>query len=235
MSLTAASTPAGSDALPALDVAPWRLTGTVVGAAIADPALLDALGERVGQAPYRGAPRAPVLYVKPRHTLAAACSAFTLPAGADAVEVAATLALVIGHTACRVDAAAAAGCIAARALAVDLGLPLVSWYRPAAPARALDGSLRLGPPQPAAADVAAAPATLQVFVDGRLAQQVDTGRFLRTSAQLVAEVSEFMTLAAGDVLLVGLPHAAPLVRGGQRVHIEGSGLGSLQFTVEGAP
>jgi hypothetical protein len=37
------------------------------------------------------------------------------------------------------------------------------------------------------------------------------------------------------VLLVGLPHASPLVRGGQRVRIEGSGLGSLQFTVEGAP
>jgi len=223
--------PGSPPALPALAVAPWALSGTVLGAAIADARLLEALGDKVAAPPYRAAPLAPVLYVKPRHTLAGASAPFALPRGAEAIEIAATVGLVIGSSASRVNEAEARAHIAACMLVADLGLPLASWYRPAAPARALDGSCRLGA---AVTDIAPQSFSLRVFVDGRLAQQVDTARYRRTPAQLVADVSEFMTLAPGDVLLVGLPFDAPRAHAGQRVRVEGSGLGGFEFTVEGA-
>ncbi|MDE2612936.1 MAG: fumarylacetoacetate hydrolase family protein [Burkholderiales bacterium] len=231
MSGAPSSTPLGAASLPALAVAPWRLSGTVIGAAITDPRLLEALGDQVAAAPYKQAPHAPVLYVKPRHTLAEASAPFTMPRGADVVEIAATVGLVIGRTACRVQAAAAGAHIAACMLVADLGVPLASWYRPAAPARALDGSCRLGAPVPGGTADAYA---LRIYVDGRLAQQVDTAPWRRTPARLLADVSEFMTLAPGDVLLVGLPFDAPHARAGQRVRVEGSGLGGFEFTLEGA-
>jgi 5-oxopent-3-ene-1,2,5-tricarboxylate decarboxylase / 2-hydroxyhepta-2,4-diene-1,7-dioate isomerase len=44
-------------------------------------------------------------------------------------------------------------------------------------------------------------------------------------------VSEFMTLAPGDVLLLGVAAAAPRARAGQRVAIEIDGLGRLENTL----
>ena len=54
----------------------------------------------------------------------------------------------------------------------------------------------------------------------------------RGAARLLAEVTEFMTLEAGDLLLVGVPEGAPRVRAGDRVAIEIDGLGRLENPVE---
>ena len=51
------------------------------------------------------------------------------------------------------------------------------------------------------------------------------------SAQLLAEVTEFMTLAPGDVLLIGVAYQAPLAGPGSRVRISADGVGSLQFSI----
>lgn len=219
-------------ALPAaIDQPPWRLSGVVVGAALNDPATLAALGAQVDAAPYKGAPRAPVLYVKPRHTFAPPAAPVTLPAGHDAIEVGATVGLLVGATACRVSAAEAADCISGHVLVVDLGLPLASFYRPAAPARALDGSCRIGT---VVAPLASDRFALRVALDGRPAQRVDTGGFTRQPAQLVADVSQFMTLHPGDLLLLGVAQGAPRARAGQRVRVEGDALGAIEFAVEPA-
>jgi 5-oxopent-3-ene-1,2,5-tricarboxylate decarboxylase/2-hydroxyhepta-2,4-diene-1,7-dioate isomerase len=207
---------------------PWRLSGVVVGAALNDPRTLAALGDAVAAPPYLGAPRAPVLYVKPRHTLAPADAPMVLPRGAQRIEVGATVGLVIGRTACGIAAAQAAEHIAAAVLVVDLGLPLSSWYRPAAPARALDGSCRIG--TPVRPDAAAF--ELEVQIGGAVVQRTGTAGFMRGPAQLLADVSEFMTLSPGDLLLVGVPHGAPLAHAGARVRVAGSGLGAIEFTVE---
>ena len=225
--------PLPPSALPAaIDRPPWRLSGVVVGAALNDPATLAALGTAVDAAPYKGAPRAPVLYVKPRHTFAPAGAPMRLPAGHDAIEVGATVGLLIGAAACQVSAADAAECISGHVLVVDLGLPLASFYRPAAPARALDGSCRIGA---VVAPLAPDRFTLQVALDGRPAQQADTRGFARQPAQLVADVSQFMTLHPGDLLLLGVAQGAPLARAGQRVRVEVEGLGAIEFAVEAAP
>ena len=55
-------------------------------------------------------------------------------------------------------------------------------------------------------------------------------------AQLIADVSDFMTLAAGDVLMLGVAAGAPRARAGQRVRIEIDGIGTLEnpLVAEGA-
>jgi 5-oxopent-3-ene-1,2,5-tricarboxylate decarboxylase / 2-hydroxyhepta-2,4-diene-1,7-dioate isomerase len=208
---------------------PWRLSGVVVGAALNDPDTLEALGAAVDAAPYRGAPRAPVLYVKPRHTLARADAPLQLPADAPAVEVGATIALLVGRTLCRASPEEALDAVTGHALAVDLSLPLASFYRPAARAKALDGSCHIG--------AIGAPHRPDVFgwrvsIDGRTAQRAGSARYTRAPAQLLADVSGFMTLRAGDLVLLGVAQGAPLARAGQRVRIEAEGLAPIEFDVE---
>jgi 5-oxopent-3-ene-1,2,5-tricarboxylate decarboxylase/2-hydroxyhepta-2,4-diene-1,7-dioate isomerase len=69
---------------------------------------------------------------------------------------------------------------------------------------------------------------IRVFIDGDLKQQASTSQLVRTVRRLLADVTEFMTLAPGDVLAVGAAAPAPRVRAGQQVHIEIDGLGRLQ-------
>src|SRR3982751_6217591 len=85
-----------------LAFAPYRLSGTVYGVLLNHASALAALGAAASAAPYKAPPKAPVLYLKPRNTLAGPGSACELPAGVDALEIGANLGLVIGRTACHV-------------------------------------------------------------------------------------------------------------------------------------
>ena len=46
-------------------------------------------------------------------------------------------------------------------------------------------------------------------------------------AQLIADVTEFSTLNAGDLLMLGMAAGSPCVRAGQQVSISIAGLGTL--------
>jgi 5-oxopent-3-ene-1,2,5-tricarboxylate decarboxylase/2-hydroxyhepta-2,4-diene-1,7-dioate isomerase len=46
-------------------------------------------------------------------------------------------------------------------------------------------------------------------------------------ASLIAEVTEFMTLRAGDLLAVGVPENPPLARAGDEMAVEIDGIGRL--------
>jgi 5-oxopent-3-ene-1,2,5-tricarboxylate decarboxylase / 2-hydroxyhepta-2,4-diene-1,7-dioate isomerase len=222
-------------ALPTLGVAPWRLSGQVVGVLMNDPLALAALGEAVHAAPYKAPPMAPVLYVKPRNTLQAADLPVVLPFGIDALEVGVALGLVFSRTACRVPEANALAHVGALVAAADLSVPHTSFYRPAVRFKALDGSCRLGQPVPLGG-IDPDALELRVDVDGVPAQAATTARFQRQAARLVADVSAFMTLHPGDVLLTGVPWGAPLVHAGQRARIEISSVGTvdLVFVQDGA-
>ena len=54
---------------------------------------------------------------------------------------------------------------------------------------------------------------------------------MRSVAQLIAEISEFMTLHAGDVLITGTPEGRVDVLPGDRVTVEIDGLGQLINTI----
>ena len=75
--------------------------GTVYGTLLNQRSALAALADAVNQAPYKAPPRAPVLYIKPRNTWVGEGEAVVVPAGVPALEIGATLGLVIGQAACR--------------------------------------------------------------------------------------------------------------------------------------
>lgn len=207
------------------EAAPWRLSGTVYGTLLNDRQALAALGDAVHQPPYKAPPRAPVLYLKPRNTLAAPGATVTPDADVSEFELGASIGLVIGRTACAVPEADALSYLSGCTLVLDLFVPHDSFYRPSVRLRARDGSCLLGP-RVAAVDPDRL--RLDIEVDGRHRQQVAPGGLLRGAARLLAEVSAFMTLRPGDVLMLGVAAGAPRVRAGQHFGVAAEGLGRLQ-------
>jgi 5-oxopent-3-ene-1,2,5-tricarboxylate decarboxylase/2-hydroxyhepta-2,4-diene-1,7-dioate isomerase len=215
-----------------IEVPPFRLSGVVVGALLNDPAELAALGDAVHQPPHKAPPRAPVLEVKPRHTLAGDGAVVVVPAGEPALEVGASLAIVIGRTACRVPAAEAMAFVAGYLIAADFSLPLTAHYRPSVRLKARDGFCPMGPRVVPAVRVPDPDAlSIEVRIDGEVVHRHGTAGRVRGVAPLIADVTEFMTLQPGDVLLLGRAHGVPLARAGQAVEVAVAGLGTLRCTL----
>lgn len=226
---------ANSAPLPSVDFdgPPWRLSGTVYGALLNHAPQLAALGDAVHQPPHKAPPRAPVLEVKPRHMLARDGAVVRVPAGMAGLQVSASLGIVISAVACRVPASRAIDHVAGYLLVGDVSAPLPNHYRPGARFKARDGFCPLGDRVVPAAAVPKADALAgRVLIDDVLAHEFTTGDRVRGVAQLLADVSEFMTLQAGDVLALGVAHGAPLVEAGRAVVLTIDGVGSLRLRVE---
>ncbi|WP_324152782.1 fumarylacetoacetate hydrolase family protein [Ideonella sp.] len=222
--------------LSSVPMSPWRLSGVVYGTLMNDLDALAALGEALHQPPYKAPPKAPVLGLKPRNTLAASGAEVVVPAGFEGFEVGAALGLVIGRTACHVARHQALAHLAGYIVVADLSLPCESHYRPALRFRARDGSCLVGP-EVVARDAVSDPDALDitVSVDGRVAQRASTSRMQRGAARLLADVSEFMTLRPGDILLLGVPAGAPLAGPGQHIAVEIAGVGRVDASLVQAP
>ncbi|KZT15135.1 2-hydroxyhepta-2,4-diene-1,7-dioate isomerase [Acidovorax sp. GW101-3H11] len=210
------------------DVAPYRLSGVVYGTLLNHEPAIASLGPAAELPPYKAPAKAPVLYIKPRNTLAGLGDAVVVPADAPELEIGASLGIVIGRTACRVAPEQALDHVAGYTIVNDISVPHGLFYRPSIRFKARDGSCPIGPMvvpcsavgNPDALDV-------RVWVDGALVHATTTGERRRTVARLLADVTEFMTLSPGDVLMLGVSADAPRVRAGQQVRIEIKGLGQL--------
>lgn len=221
-----------------IEVPPYRYSGTVVGALLNDPAQLAALGDAVTRPPHKAPPQAPVLEVKPRHTWAWDGDTVAVPADPGVVTVGASLGIVIGRSACRVPVAQARSVVSGYVLVADLSLPLDGHYRPAVRLKARDGfCVRASTVVPASAVPQPDGLAVMLALDGRTVWTGSTAGRTRGVEQLVAEVSDIMSLQPGDVLLLGIAHGAPLARAGQSVQITMAGLGALAFQLapEAAP
>ena len=227
---------AGFASIP-FDVAPYALSGTVYGALLNHRSALAALGSAASQPPYKAPPVAPVLYIKPRNTLALSGDIVRIPVGSLELEVGACLGLVIGRTACRVSEAQALDYVAGYLMVADVSVPHDSYHRPSIRYKARDGYCPLGPAVIERAAVGSPDAlTIRTYLDGALQQTALTSDLIRPAARLLADVTEFMTLSPGDVLSLGAAAPAPRVRSGQTVTIELEGLCSLsnQYLAAGA-
>lgn len=209
-----------------------HVSGTVYGVVLNDHASLRQIGnERLEAAPYKGAPKAPAMYIKPANTRVACGGAVELPAGATNVEVGATIGLVIGRAAARLTRDNALEAVAGIVIAADLSLPHASYYRPAIREKCFDGALPLSSVKPL---VDLANLQVRTEFDGLLVEQRSLADLVRDPAQLLVDVTEFMTLAEGDVLLVGVSYQAPQAAAGSQIRISAAGVGSLNFSIAGA-
>jgi 5-oxopent-3-ene-1,2,5-tricarboxylate decarboxylase / 2-hydroxyhepta-2,4-diene-1,7-dioate isomerase len=219
---------AGFFSIP-FEVPPYRLSGAVYGTLLNHRSALTALGDAANRPPYNAPPDAPVLYVKPRNTLALQGSVVRIPDGTAELEVGAAVGLVIGRTACKVSETRALDYVAGYLIVADVSVPHSNYHRPSIRFKARDGYCPLGPAVTARAAVANPDAlTVRTYIDDTLVQSASTADLIRPAARLLVDVTEFMTLFPGDVLALGAAGPAPRVRSGQTVTIEIDGLGSLR-------
>jgi 5-oxopent-3-ene-1,2,5-tricarboxylate decarboxylase/2-hydroxyhepta-2,4-diene-1,7-dioate isomerase len=211
------------------DHPPFALSGRVYGALLNHRSAVQAVESAASKPPYNGLPKAPVLFIKPRNTLARSGEPIEVPAGEEELEVAAMLGLVIGRTACRVAESRAHEHIAGYLIVNDISVPHPNYYRPSVRYKARDGFCPLGP-RVAAPDEVGDPGKLLVhtYVDGALIQTMSTSQLIRPAARLLADVTEFMTLAPGDVLALGAAAPAPRARAAQTVAIEIDGIRRIE-------
>jgi 5-oxopent-3-ene-1,2,5-tricarboxylate decarboxylase / 2-hydroxyhepta-2,4-diene-1,7-dioate isomerase len=204
------------------------MNGTVYGTLLNHRDALAALGGSVHAAPYKAPPKAPVLYIKPRNTWVGDGDAVIVPRDAPELEAGATLGLVIGRAACRVGVAEALSFVSGYVIVNDVSVPHASFYRPSLRFKIRDTFCPIG--RVVARDAIGSPDALQITVrvDGEIVHRSSTAGLIRPAAQLLSDVSEFMTLAPCDVLSVGVAAGAPRVRAGQTVRIEIEGLGHLE-------
>jgi 5-oxopent-3-ene-1,2,5-tricarboxylate decarboxylase/2-hydroxyhepta-2,4-diene-1,7-dioate isomerase len=195
--------------------------GTVYGTLMNFRGELEALGSQVDEPPYKAPPQAPVLYVKPANTWTENGRSIAIPAGVPEVEAGATVAMVMKS----------AREVFGYVLMNDVRIPHDSFYRPPVKFNCLDGFLGIGD-RIRARNEAGDPAVfkLEVRVNGELRQTVRFSELVRSADRLLADVSEFMTLGEGDMLMLGCDVGRPRVRAGDRVDISMPALGTLTNT-----
>ncbi|GAA5235767.1 2-hydroxyhepta-2,4-diene-1,7-dioate isomerase [Verticiella sediminum] len=203
---------------------------SVLGLLLNDRKGLAALGDAVHAAPYKAPPRAPVLYVKPANTYARDGAPVALDADVPEVVVGACLAVEFARPVRGATLANALDGVAGLRVVADLYAPHDSYYRPPIKQKCRDGFCPIGSRLAGLADVGDPDAlAIAVRIDGTAALQASTAGQVRSLAQAIVDVSAFMTLDRGDLLLLGVPHGAPRARAGQRVEIEIERVGALAF------
>jgi len=164
-----------------------------------------------------------VLFIKTPNTLNRDGGHLAQPRG-ERLQPGPTLAVVIGRDASRVKAADALAHIAGYMIGNEFSLPEDSYYRPAVKAKCRDGFCALGAPV-AVADVQQL--GIRLLVNGQVRQSGNTADWVRPLPQLIEQITEFMTLHKGDVLLTGSPPGRVDVVPGDTVVVEIDGLGQL--------
>ena len=201
-------------------------TGTVYGVLLNFQDELAALAPQMNAPPYQAPPRAPVLYLKPANTWSQSGADIVVPAQHAEVEIGASIAAVLGRDLSQGRLDDALDHVAGYVLVNDVSLPHASFFRPPVKYKCLDGFLGLGP-EIHAAGSDSAHFRLEVRVNNQLRQSVDFAQMVRPLAQLLCDVSAFMTLHAGDLLLLGCAAGRPLARAGDVVQISAPGFATL--------
>ncbi len=145
----------------------------------------------------------------------------------------ATLGLVIGRTACRVNVADALSFVGGYVVMNDISVPHTAVYRPSMRFKCRDGFCPMGPEVVATTAINPDSLAITVALDDTAIHHSNTADLIRSVAQLLADVTEFMTLHPGDVLAVGVAAGMPRARAGQRVRITIEGIGELEHTLVG--
>jgi 5-oxopent-3-ene-1,2,5-tricarboxylate decarboxylase/2-hydroxyhepta-2,4-diene-1,7-dioate isomerase len=210
-----------------------RLPGrnTVYAAALSFRGALEALGDKLSQEPYKAPPRAPILYIKPPNTWSSTGAVIRIPGGTSHLKMGGTLGIVMGRSASRVRESEALDYVGGWVVVNDVSIPHESYYRPAIKQRCRDGFCPIGEIAPRES-LDPSRALIQISVNGELRASATMKDLVRPVPKLIADVTEFMTLRSGDILLIGEPDNSPLAGAGDRVRVEIPGIGDIENTLE---
>ncbi len=195
--------------------------GTVYGALLNFQQEWQIKVPQMPEAPYKGAPKAPMLFIKTANTFTPSGGRIALPSLVAEVDIGANLAWIFGQDAQPV------ACV----LVNDVSIPHESYYRPPVKFKCVDGFLGVGATARGLEQVSTDAVVLTVKLNGQLVQRLNYADTVRKSQALLADISEFMTFQEGDVLLLGsdcLPNGKrPRAKAGDVVEISADGFETL--------
>ncbi|MGK2317197.1 fumarylacetoacetate hydrolase family protein [Gordonia rhizosphera] len=167
-------------------------------------------------------PAHPSYFFKPSSSVAQSGSVIERPAGTELLAFEGEVALVIGNPARRVSMETAWDHVAAVTAANDFGLYDLRANDKGSNVRSKggDGFTPLGPGPIDARLVDPDALRLRTWVNGVLAQEDTTGEMIFPLTQLVADLSQHLTLETGDVILTGTPAGSSVVVPGDVVEVE---------------
>ena len=182
------------------------------------------------------APDEPLVFVKGPSTLIGHRGETRRPADATYMHYACELAVVIGKTARRVTRTDAYDYVQGYTVANDYMVRdyLEDYYSPNLRAAGRDAATPLGPWLVDAGDIRdPMNLRLRTLINGGITQQGSTRDMVFDIRFLIAYLSAFMTLFAGDVILTGTPDGLVGVHDGDEVVTEIDDVGRLSNTIVG--
>jgi len=176
-------------------------------------------------------PDRPMLFLKGPNALAAHGDEVTLPAGKERIDHEAELGVVIGEQCRNVSEADAMGVVAGYTAANDLSnrddqREEQNWVR----GKAFDNASPLGPTL-ATPDEVPDDASIELRVNGETRQDSSIDLLGFGVAELIAEITEHVTLEAGDVILTGTPDGVSPLDDGDEIEIDIEGIPTLEHSV----
>jgi len=216
-----------------------------------DQSTLDAAGKVLAvhlsyssRAAQRGrTPAFPSYFMKASSSLSVSGTPVERPAGTELLAFEGEIALVIGSTARRVSIEEAWAHVGYVTASNDLGVYDIKYADKGSNIRSKsgDGFTPFGPALLPAAAVDPSALRIRTWVNGEPAQDATTGELIFSFAQIVADLSQQMTLHPGDVILTGTPAGSSVVVPGDTVEVqvddEAAGLSTGRLTtpvVQGA-
>lgn len=167
-------------------------------------------------------PAAPSYFLKPSSSLAPSGDTVERPAGTELLAFEAEVALIIGTDARRVSIDEAWSHVGWVTASNDFGLYDLRANDKGSNVRSKgrDGFTPLGPHLIDAGELDPTDLRVRAWVNGELAQEDTTAGMIFPFAQLIADLSQHMTLERGDVILTGTPAGSSVVVPGDVVDVE---------------
>jgi 5-oxopent-3-ene-1,2,5-tricarboxylate decarboxylase/2-hydroxyhepta-2,4-diene-1,7-dioate isomerase len=179
------------------------------------------------------APTEPAVFFKPLSSLVGHGAAVVYPPGVEYLHYEAELAVVIGRRCRAVTPEQAPDVVRGYTIANDITIRdfAKNFYRPPVKAKGWDTFCPLGPVVVEGEIDDPHRLGLRAIVNGELRQHGTTADLAYSVWDLIAFLTEFMTLEPDDVILTGTPPGISRVRAGDRMRIEVDGLGALENPV----
>ena len=181
-------------------------------------------------------PPHPILFNKNPNTLIGHLAPVVAPSGVDYMHYENELVVVIGQRCRHVKAERARDMIWGYTIGNDVTVRdfVDNFYRPPVKAKGFDTFGPLGPVLVTADEIPDDGAlTLRTYVNGELRQQGNTCDFIYSIPELIAYITDFMTLEPGDMIWTGTPKGISHVHPGDVMRLEIDGIGALENPVAG--
>jgi 5-oxopent-3-ene-1,2,5-tricarboxylate decarboxylase / 2-hydroxyhepta-2,4-diene-1,7-dioate isomerase len=198
---------------------------TAIGVALGYKAHAQELGMQL--------PDYPILFHKMPHTFVGHKAKIFQPPNVDYMHYECELVAVIGRSARHVKAEHALDYVRGYTLGNDCTVRdfVTDYYRPPVKAKGFDTFGPIGPVLVTSDQIDPTNVNLRTYVNGDLRQEGNTRDLRHSIAELIAYISEFMTLNPGDMIWSGTPEGISHIYPGDSLRLEADGIGLLENEV----